>query len=33
MDPGALIQLVIDTPGGKSVVELMQELGMPVEKR
>jgi hypothetical protein len=33
MDPGALIQLLIDTPGGKSVTELMRELGMPIEHR
>ena len=33
MDPGALIQLMLDTPGGKSVVEPMQELGMPIERR
>jgi len=33
MDPGALIQLALDTPGGVSVVQLLQQLGMPFERR
>ncbi len=31
-DPGALIQLMLDTPGAGSVVELMQQLGMPTRR-
>jgi len=33
MDPGIFIDIIMDTPGGKSVVQLMQELGFPVERR
>ncbi len=31
-DPGAVIQLLQDTPGAGSVVQLMQQLGMPVSR-
>lgn len=33
MDPGALIQLLLDRPGGGSVTELLRELGMPIEMK
>lgn len=32
-DPGALIQLLLDTPGGGNVTQLLKELGMPIQVR